>query len=280
MTNGQVIREQDILNPDGIKEELNTKIIGKEVYCFQETGSTQMIARRLADGGAREGTVVSSEEQTKGKGRMGRSWLSPRGKGIWISVILRPPISPERTGRISLASALAVAEAIREIAGLPALIKWPNDLLIGGKKVGGVLIEMTAERGLVKFIILGIGVNVNQDKFPPELKGIALSLKQEGGEEVSRLALLREILRRLDNYYLSLNGGGFEVVANRWRELSATLGRQVKVSFQGKIVEGQATDIDVDGALLLRLDSGFIKRLIGGEVTIFSSPPHQVRGGL
>lgn len=268
MTNMQVMMENDILNPDRIKEGLNTKIMGKEVYCFRETDSTQTVAQELADSGAMEGTVVLAEGQARGKGRMGRNWFSPIGKGIWISIILRPPISPSRAGRISLTSAIAVAEAIEEVAGLPALIKWPNDILIGKKKVGGILIEMTAEMDLVKFIILGIGVNVNQDKFSEELKGKALSLKQEKGEEVSRLSLLQEILRRLDNYYLSLKEGEFEAIANRWRKLSVTLRKQIRVSFQGEIVEGQATDIDSDGALLLRLDSGFVKRLMGGEVTI------------
>lgn len=268
----QVMTENDILNPDTIKERLNTEVIGKEVYCFRETGSTQTIAQELADSGAREGTVVLAEGQTKGKGRMGRAWFSPPGKGIWVSIILRPPISLSQAGRISLTSALAVAEAIREVAGLPALIKWPNDILIRGKKAGGVLIEMTAEMDLIKFICLGIGVNVNPDKFPEELKRRAASLKQEKGGDVPRLSLLREILRRLDNYYLSLKEGGFEIIADRWRGLSATLGRQVRVSSQREIIEGQAIDIDSDGALLLRLDSGFVKRLTGGEVSIFPSP--------
>lgn len=260
--------EKDVLNPDTIKEGLNTRIMGKEVYCFRETGSTQTVAWELANGGAREGTVVLAEGQTRGKGRRGRSWLSSPGQGIWISIILRPPIFSSQAGRVCLTSALAVAESIREIAGLSALIKWPNDILIGGKKVGGILIEMTAEMDLVKFLVLGIGVNVNQDEFSKELKGKALSLKQERGEEVSRLSLLQEILRRLDNYYLSLKEGEFEAIANRWRRLSATLGKQIQVSFQRETVEGQAIDIDSDGALLLRLDSGFVKRLVGGEVTI------------
>ncbi len=270
MINRQVMREKDILNPDTIKEGLNTQIIGKEVYCFRETNSTQIVARELAARGAGEGTVVLAEGQTRGKGRRGRSWFSPPGQGIWISIILRPPISPLQAGRVCLTSALAVAEAIKEITGLLTLIKWPNDLLIGGKKVGGILIEMAAEMDLVKFLVLGIGVNVNQDEFPDELGGIALSLKQERREEISRLSLLQDILRRLDNYYLSLRKGEFEALANRWRRFSATLGKQIRVSLPGEIVEGQAIEIDADGALLLRLDSGFVKRLVGGEVSIIS----------
>jgi len=270
MTNMQVMTETDILNPDTIKEKLNTKIIGKEIYCFRETHSTQAVARALANSGAGEGTVVLAEGQTDGKGRMGRSWFSPPGKGIWVSIILRPPIASSQAGRFSLISSLAVTEAIGEVSGLPVLIKWPNDILVRGKKAGGILIEMTAEMDLVKFIILGIGINVNLDEFSEELKEKATSLRQEKGEEISRLSLLREVLRRLDYYYLSLKKGEFKTIAKRWRKLSATLGRQIRVSFQGEIIEGQATDIDADGALLLRLDSGFVKRLVGGEVSIVS----------
>ncbi len=267
MTNVPVMRESDILNPDTIKKGLNTQIMGKEVYCFRETDSTQTVARRLADDGVREGTVVLAEGQTRGKGRRGRSWFSPPGQGIWASIILRPPISPSQAGRVCLTSALVVAEAIREITGLPALIKWPNDIFIDGKKVGGILIEMTAEMDPVKFIILGIGVNVNQDKFSEELKGKALSLKQEKGKKVSRLFLLQEILRKLDNYYPSLKEEGkFEVLASRWRKLSVTLGEQIRVFSRGETVEGQAIGIDDQGALLLRLDSGFVKHLVNGEV--------------
>lgn len=267
MTKMSVMKENDILDPDTIKKGLNTQVIGKEVCCFRETDSTQTIARRLANDGVGEGAVILAEGQTRGKGRRGRSWFSPPGQGIWISIILRPSISPFQSGRICLTSALAVAEAIREITGLPALIKWPNDILIGRKKVGGILIEMMAETDLVKFIILGIGVNVNQDKFSEELKEKALSLKQEKRGEVSRLSLLQEILRKLDNYYLSLKKGEFDTLISRWRKLSVTLGKQIRVSFQGETVEGQAIGIDGQGALLLRLDSGFVKHLVSEEVT-------------
>ncbi len=266
----QVVTESDVLNSDSIKEGLHTRILGKEVYCFRETDSTQTVAQALANRGVGEGTVVLAEGQARGKGRMGRSWFSPPGEGIWASLILRPPISPSQAGRVSLTAALAVAEAIRTIAGLPALIKWPNDILINDKKAGGILLEISAEMDRVKFIILGIGINVNQDKFPGELKGKATSLKKEKGKEISRLSLLQEVLRRFDNYYFSLKGGSFEGITDRWRKLSATLERQIRVSCQGEIMEGLATAIDSDGALLLRLDSGFVKRLVGGEVRVIS----------
>jgi len=264
----QVMTGNDFLDPDTIREGLNTKVMGKKAYCFWETGSTQTVAQGLAKSGAEEGTIVLAEGQTEGKGRMGRSWFSPLGKGIWVSIILRPLLPPSLAGRVSLISALAVAEAIREVTGLPALIKWPNDLVISEKKVGGILTEMSAEMEQIKFIILGIGINVNQDEFLEELKGKALSLHQGGGKEVSRLSLLRNILRRLDNYYPYLQKGELGTITNRWRELSATLGKQVRVSFQGEVIEGQAVDIDSEGALLLRLDSGFVKCLTGGEVSM------------
>ena len=262
--------EANFLVPDEIKAGLGTNVIGREVYCFRETKSTQTVAHELAQGGAEEGTVVLAEEQTAGKGRMGRSWFSPPGEGIWTSVILRPAIAPSQMGRVLLACAVAVAEAIRKETELPALIKWPNDLLIRERKAGGILTEMTAEVGLVKFVVVGIGINVNVDreKFPEELRKRATSLKEEMGKEVSRLHLFQEILRTLEEYCLLLKDRQFEKVANRWRELSTTLERQIRIFFQGEIIEGQATDIDSDGALLVRLDSGFVKRLVGGDVTV------------
>ncbi|MCD5390330.1 biotin--[acetyl-CoA-carboxylase] ligase [candidate division NPL-UPA2 bacterium] len=260
----------NFLVPDEIKSGLGTNVIGREVYCFRETKSTQTVAQELAQGGAEEGTVVLAEEQTAGKGRMGRNWFSPPGEGIWTSVILRPPTSPSQMGRVLLTCAVAVAEAIRKETELPALIKWPNDLLIGGRKVGGILTEMAAEMDRVKFVVVGIGINVNleREKFPEELQKGATSLREEMGEEISRLHLLQEILKTLEEYYIPLKGGQVEKVANRWRQLSATLGRQIRASFQGEIIEGRATDIDSDGALLIRLDSGFVKRLLGGDVTL------------
>ena len=266
----QVIMGKDILNPDTIKEGLNTKIMGRDVRCFWEIDSTQTMAQELAAQGVEEGTVVLAEKQNEGKGQMGRSWFSPSGKGIWISIILYPFISPSLAGRISLASALSVTEAIREVTGLPALIKWPNDILIDGKKVGGILIEMTAGSNLIKSAVIGIGINVNQDAFPEWLGEKVLSLKQRRGEEIPRLPLLQEILSKLDSYYLALKTGNFEMIAYRWRNLSVTLGKQIQVTSRGKTLKGQAIDIDCGGALLLRLDSGFIRRCISGEVSVIS----------
>jgi len=254
----------DKLIPQEISHKLGTKIIGKKIYSYETTDSTMDIAHRLAQSGSPEGTVIFSEGQSKGRGRMGRQWLSPRGKGIYLSLILRPDLSPAEAPKITLMSAVAVARAVRKITHLGALIKWPNDILVNDHKVCGVLTEMSAEVNTVRYLILGIGVNVNTGKeyLPKE----ATSLKNETGEEVRRVELTQEILRELEHQYRIFKERGFKKIIEEWKGLSHTLGEEVKIACQDRKIEGVAVDLDKSGALVVRLDSGFTEHITAGDV--------------
>lgn len=254
----------DKLLPEEIGFDLETKIIGKVFHHYEVVNSTMDIAFDLAVQGSSEGTVICAEAQGRGRGRLGRSWLSPKSKGIYLSIILRPSFAANETPKLTLLSAVAVAEAIREITDIRCQIKWPNDILVEGKKVGGILTELNAEMDRTKFIILGIGINVNSKKsqLPPH----ATSLKEEKKESVSRVDLTRQIIRQLDNYYSLFKKKGFLAIIEQWRELSATLNRRVKVSSQKRFIEGEALDIDTDGALLIRNDHGLIEKIYSGDL--------------
>ncbi len=229
---------------------------------LKEVDSTQNEARRLAEAGAPEGTVVRAEHQTRGRGRFGRAWLNEPGSGLLVSIILRPHVDCPRLPQLSLVAGVAVAQAIRNESGLPATLAWPNDLLIGGRKVAGVLAESTVSReGVV--VILGIGLNVNQTRFPGELTGRATSLVLEAGRAFDRERLLETLLDRLEAWYRRWLGDGFAPVREAWRAASATLGRRVAA---GEGEDGVALDLAEDGALLVRTDSGAVIRKVAGDL--------------
>ena len=247
-----------------ITRGLNTKFIGKKIHYFDCLSSTMDLAMQLGMQEAPSGTLVLAESQTKGHGRLGRSWFSPKYKGIYLSLILRPPILPAASPILTLMSAVSICEAIKEITGLDVQIKWPNDILIRNKKLAGILTEMNAEMDKVNFVVIGIGLNVNNDK--KSLIAQSTSLKEQQAEEVSRIALLQELLRRIENNYLLLENKGSQVIVDKWRNFSLTLGKRVKVYYQNKHIEGQAIDIDQDGGLLIRRDSGVICKVTCGDV--------------
>ena len=254
----------DKLIPEEISYRLGTKTIGKRIYSYESTGSTNDIAQRLAESGSPEGTAVFSEGQSKGRGRLGREWSSPKGKGIYLSLILRPKISPTHASKITLMSAIAVATAIRKITDLTALIKWPNDIMVNGHKVCGILTEMSAEINTVKYVVLGIGINVNTEK--EHLPKGASSLKSELGEAISRVELTQELLREIEHQYRLFREEGFEHIITGWRNFSYMLGERVRVMCQDKKIEGYAVDLDSNGALVIRLDSGFTENVTAGDV--------------
>jgi BirA family biotin operon repressor/biotin-[acetyl-CoA-carboxylase] ligase len=253
----------DRLIPEELKNNLKTKFLGKSILSYASLDSTNDTAYRLAEDGAEEGTVVIAERQRRGKGRQGRHWVSPKG-GIYLSCIIRPDIEPKEVAKITLVSALAVCIAIREITDLPAMIKWPNDIVIKGRKVCGILTEMKAEQDRVDFLIVGIGINV--DNPISALPKGASTLQEESGGEIRKVELTKRVLEKMEHYISSFKKHGFKVIRDEWRDLSDTIGRHVKVqSHEGKI-EGQAIDVDSDGALVVRLDSGFHKRILSGDV--------------
>ena len=228
----RLVSSPDALHADDLLARLGkTKIIGRDIRVFEETTSTNDVMEKLARDGVKEGVVVFAESQTKGRGRLGRKWISPAHKGLWFSILLRPDLRPQETTQLTVASATALRRAIKSETGLKPEIKWPNDILIGGKKVAGILTELSAEVDRVKHVILGIGVDVNLDagEFPAELQKIATSLKIETGETISRAELAAAILRELDFDYARICGGKFSAVADEWESGCATIGKNVTV---------------------------------------------------
>jgi len=267
----RLVDEPDALFADDLLARLGkTKVVGRDIQVFEQTTSTNDVIEMLARDGVKEGAVVFAEAQTKGRGRLGRKWMSPTHKGLWFSILLRPDLRPQETTQLTVASATALRRAIKTVTGLSAQIKWPNDLLIGGKKVVGILTEMSAEVDRVRHVILGIGVDVNQDaaEFPAELRKIATSLKIEAGKEISRAELAAEILRELDFDYARICGGKFPGVADEWEAGCATIGKNVSVQMGTRQIRGRAEALDDDGALLVRTEHGRLERIIGGDVTL------------
>ncbi len=260
----QLMASPDKLFPSEIRFGLPGKIIGKDIHYFETTTSTMDEAFTLGLQGCPEGTVVCAEGQSRGRGRLGRTWMSPKSKGIYMSIVLRPKWGLLDVAKLTLLSAVALAEAIREHTGLDARIKWPNDVQIDGKKAAGILTELSAEADRVKFIVVGIGVNVNTP--PSQIPDEATSLRVALTRTVPRVALTRDILKKMEEWYLYLQENGFSPVAERWRELSVTLHQRVRVVEGGKISEGEALDIDGDGGLLLRDKTGTIVKKMAGDV--------------
>jgi BirA family biotin operon repressor/biotin-[acetyl-CoA-carboxylase] ligase len=261
----------DVLHADDLVSRLGkTKVIGRDLHVFQETTSTNDIVERLARDGAREGTVVFAESQTKGRGRLGRKWVSPAKKGLWFSALLRPQLRPQETTQLTVMAATALRRAIALQTQLTAEIKWPNDILVRGRKVAGILTELNAELDRVKYVILGIGVDVNLSpgEFPAEVRKVATSLKAELGRTLSRPELAVAILRELDRDYALIASGNFAAVADEWEKHCSTLGRGVVVRTGPRQIRGRAESLGEDGALLLRTEHGHLERIVGGDVTL------------
>jgi len=267
----RLVSAPDLLHADDLLSRLGTiRIVGRDIRVFERTTSTNDIIARLGRDGIREGAVVFAESQSRGRGRLGRLWLSPARKGLWFSILLRPDLPPQSATQLTVAAATALARAIALQTGLAPEIKWPNDILIRGKKVAGILTELTAELDHVKEMVLGIGVDVNLDaaEFPHDLRKTATSLKIESGQTVDRAELAVAILRELDADYDRIRRGQFELVAAEWRQRCGTLGREVSIRIGDRVIRGRAESLDAEGALLLRTQHGRLERIIGGDVTM------------
>jgi BirA family transcriptional regulator, biotin operon repressor / biotin---[acetyl-CoA-carboxylase] ligase len=261
----------DALHADDLAARMGkARVVGREIHVFHETTSTNDVAARLARGGAAEGAVVFAESQTKGRGRMGRTWISPEGKGLWFTVLLRPNFPPQGTTQLTVAAATALTRAVTLQTGLVPDIKWPNDILIRGRKVAGILTEMRAELDQVQEVLLGIGVDVNLEAgdFPERLRRIATSLRIETGQKVNRAELAVAIMRELDRDYQMVVEGRFELLAEQWEERCSTLGCEVAIRFGDRVIRGRAESLDDDGALLVRGAHGHLERIVGGDVTV------------
>lgn len=268
----RLIGRPDLITPEEVRAGLATQRLGRIIEYRPTVGSTNDLAKEMARQGAPEGLLVLADQQTAGKGRLGRPWATPPGAAIAMSLVLRPDLPPHQAPRITLAAAVAVAEAVREMTGLPAGIKWPNDVQVGGRKLCGILTEMEAEMDRVGFVVVGIGVNVGlrREQMDPAFRESATSLAVEGAVGTRRAALVQAILSRLEQAYDDLLAGRFPLVLDRWRALSVTLGRPVRVlGADGQVVlEGVAEQVDEEGALLVRDDGGGLHRVFSGEVSL------------
>lgn len=260
---------ETMYNKRELEQGLKTKTMGQTIYFYEETDTTNNRARELALEGASEGTLVVAEKQTAGRGRRGKVWESPLGTGIWMSLVLRPQIAPTEASVLTLLCGLATAEAIEAETGLSAGIKWPNDILINGKKAVGILTEMDCEMSEVHFVIPGIGINVNTASFPPEIAEIATSLYLECGKTVSRRRLVHKVLERLEEHYETfLRTGSFAAMLEDYRKHCITLGKEVHVLGREPFF-AEALDITPEGELLVcRADNGKEEVVFSGEVSI------------
>jgi len=261
----------DLLHADDLLSRLGpSRVIGRDIRVFQETTSTNDVVEKLARDGVKEGVVVFAESQTRGRGRLGRQWLSPPQEGLWFSVLLRPDLRPLEATRLTVASATALRRAIHSQTGLEPEIKWPNDILVHGRKAAGILTELNAELDHVKYVILGIGVDVNLSSasFPAAWRHLATSLKAQLGKPVSRPQLAVAILRELDLDYARLAAGRFADIADEWEKHCGTIGRHVVIRVGERQIRGRAEALGEDGALLLRTEHGHLERIIGGDVAL------------
>lgn len=250
---------------------LHTRVWDKEhIYTYDQVDSTNILAKKMAAEGKPEGTFVIAEEQTKGKGRMGRDWSSPHGKGIWFSFVLRPQIPPVRASEITFVIAVGVMEGIRRYSGREVKIKWPNDILLDQKKLVGILTEISAEIERINYIVAGIGINANQDieDFPEEIRSKATSLKLATAKEVNRNRLMALVIEELERIWILYQEEGFSAILRLWEVHNITLGKRVKaISFDKELV-GLAEKIDQEGYLIIRDDLGQEHRIVAGDVSL------------
>jgi BirA family transcriptional regulator, biotin operon repressor / biotin---[acetyl-CoA-carboxylase] ligase len=267
----RIIHQPNNIRAHNIHIGLNTEFIGKKIIYHESISSTQTIAHQLAYEGTEEGTVVVADEQGKGKGRLGRVWHSPKGTGVWMSVILRPNIPPQQAPQLTLLAAVAVVKGIKEAVGLDCEIKWPNDILIHGKKVVGILTELQAEADRIQSVIIGIGINVNVKEFPEELKAKATSLfVEKNGKEINRAELIQRILEQTETLYNQYLKDGFTVIKLIWESYAVSLGKKIKATTINGSIEGFAKGITEAGVLLVEDDNGKIHQIYSADIEISS----------
>jgi len=258
----------DILAPDMLKQRLKGSLFGKRIFHFFKTDSTNRVAMELGHAGEAEGAVVLAEEQTAGRGRAGRKWHSERAAGIYVTLLLRPKLAPVQAPLLTMMAGLSAHTAVQALTGLDVDLKWPNDLIVRGKKLGGILTEMHAEPGQVRFVIVGIGLNVNQEKFPGELANMATSLRAETGKTQSRMELLVRLLREFENDYNRFLREGVASVVERFESVSSyAKGKRVRVTNGTESYAGTTAGLGPEGLLKVEREDGSITMVISGDVT-------------
>jgi BirA family biotin operon repressor/biotin-[acetyl-CoA-carboxylase] ligase len=262
----RLLASPDKLLPAEICQGLGTRYLRGPIHHFPSVTSTNDLAKELGAQGAPEGTLVVAEGQTGGRGRLGRQWDSPPGWGLYVSLLLRPPLPPLEMPRITLTTAVAVARALKRTTGMAPGIKWPNDLLLAGKKVGGILTEMETETDQIRYLVVGLGLNVNNPDFPEELRDTATSVAREAGRTFPRLAILQAWLEEFEPLYGRFLSREFADILAEWKRYAVTLGQAVTVR-QGPVeIKGRALEVGPDGSLLLQTAAGEIVRVTSGEL--------------
>jgi BirA family biotin operon repressor/biotin-[acetyl-CoA-carboxylase] ligase len=257
----------DVLTPDVLKRQLKGSLFGKHIYHFFKTDSTNRVAFELGHAGEPEGTVVLAEEQSAGRGRAGRTWHSERAAGIYVTLLLRPKLAPVQAPLLTMMAGLSAHAAVEAVTGLAVDLKWPNDLIIRGKKAGGILTEMHAEPGMVRFVVVGIGLNVNQERFPGELASLATSLRQEAGKTQSRMELLVRLLREFESDYNRFLREGIAGVIQRFEVVSSYAhGKKVRVTNGTESYVGTTAGLGPEGLLQVEREDGRVVTVIAGDV--------------
>ncbi len=256
----------DKLLPEEIAAGLQVRLLKGPIHHFETLPSTNDLAKELGAANAPEGTLVVAEGQSRGRGRLGREWDSPPGAGLYVSILLRPPLPPTDMAQITLTAAVAVVRALKRAAGVAPGIKWPNDLILAGRKLGGILTEMETESDQIRHLVVGLGLNVNNGEFPAELAHLATSLALATGRTFSRLKILQAWLEELEDLYQRFLAREFAAILEEWKDYTVTLGQTVRVR-QGPVeICGQALEVAGDGALLVQTLAGEIVRVTSGEI--------------
>ena len=265
----KIIDDKDIINKMEISSILETKFLGKNLIYLDSTNSTNEILKLEAENNVPDGTVIISNMQTKGKGRMGREWNSEKNVGIYLSILLKPNIDPRKSPIITLLAGISVCEACREITELDIKLKWPNDIIYKNKKISGILTEMNSEIQSINYIIVGIGVNVNNSKFPNNIENIATSLSKESGKKIKRKILIAKILKNFENYYIEyIKDCNFLKFINKYKYLCDTINKEINVISIDKKYEATAINISENGELIIQRNNGKIEKIFSGEISI------------
>lgn len=265
----RLLASPDVLSVSELRSRLQTKWIAGEIRAYETVDSTNLEAKRCAQGDWSNGTLILADTQTAGRGRRGRSWESPVGVNLFYTLLLKPDIAPNKASMLTLVMALSVAEGIGETTGSGCAIKWPNDVVINGRKVCGILTEMDAERDYIHSVVIGAGVNVNMETLPPELRDKAASLLLECGKKVPRSVLLASILRRFEIYYeLFLQTEDLSLLQEAYNSLLVNRNQTVRVLDPQNTYEGIAQGINTAGELLVRRADNTVEAVYAGEVSV------------
>jgi BirA family transcriptional regulator, biotin operon repressor / biotin---[acetyl-CoA-carboxylase] ligase len=267
----RLVEAPDLLVGDDLMARGSFKTVGQEIVVFRQTASTNDLTAERAKQGAAEGLVIFAEKQTKGRGRMQRSWESKDHHGLWFSFLLRCPLPTRAASQLTIMTTLAVLRALHGATQLPLRIKWPNDIYCGGRKMAGILTEIEGDLDRIHHAVIGVGINVShrEDDFSPTIRSLATSLSiASGGQKFHRPELAVKILESIDRHYEQLKGGAFQNFLHDWEEWDDVLGKQISVRTGDRTLRGQATHLDDDGALVIRLDSGVSERITSGDLKI------------